>query len=84
MLICFPPRTGLPPSLNDPNDSDSDFEAEDEDDEDSNGLFFELFDLSHPHIFNVSLAEDFYRNDYPEEEDHDSEEETDTSGKVAG
>ncbi|TDL22223.1 hypothetical protein BD410DRAFT_840020 [Rickenella mellea] len=56
--------TGLPPSLNDPNDSDSDFEAEDEDDEDSN-------------------AEDFYRNDYPEEEDHDSEEETDTSGKVA-
>ena len=30
--------TGLPPSINDPNDSDSDVEIEDEADEDSNGV----------------------------------------------
>ncbi|KZT28825.1 hypothetical protein NEOLEDRAFT_1239333 [Neolentinus lepideus HHB14362 ss-1] len=50
---------GLPPSLNDPNESDSEPEPEDEDDEDSN-------------------AEDYYKNDYPDEEDSES----DASGKL--
>ncbi|TFK48708.1 hypothetical protein OE88DRAFT_1703791 [Heliocybe sulcata] len=45
---------GLPPSLNDPNESDSEPEPEDEDDEDSN-------------------AEDYYKNDYPDEEDSESD-----------
>lgn len=45
---------GLPPSLNDPNESDSDAEPEDEDDEDSN-------------------AEDYYKNDYPDEEESASD-----------
>ncbi len=60
-------RTGLPPSLTDPYDSDSDSEAEDEADEDSNGL---CNFLSYWRSWvDTSVAEEYYKNDYPDEEE---------------
>lgn len=67
LAISYPQlRTGLPPSINDPNDSDSDSEPEDEDDEDSNGNPNRL-GRYHQLIFSI-IAEDYYKNEYPEEE----------------
>ena len=78
-------RSGLPQSASGYLDSDSDDELDDEEDEDSNGKFgltldsLELVDLI------ASLAEDFYKNDYPDEEsdsdwDSFSDKDSDDSG----
>ncbi|KAH7925892.1 hypothetical protein BV22DRAFT_1119255 [Leucogyrophana mollusca] len=69
--------TGLPPSITDPYDSDSDFEEEDEADEDSNGWY--PFPPSLPHIIRVwtFTAEEYYKNDYPEDEGSDDSEGSD-------
>jgi hypothetical protein len=60
-------RSGLPPSITDPYDSVSDSEEEDEADEDSNGSLLAYFSyyVSNP----LSPAEEYYKNDYPEEDD---------------
>ena len=59
--------------------SDSDSEEEDEDDEDSNGLFMVfLLRCAATHLETWS-AEDWYKNDYPEEEES-SDGDSDSSG----
>ncbi|KAI0030269.1 hypothetical protein K488DRAFT_72333 [Vararia minispora EC-137] len=56
--------TGLPASFDDPFSSDEESEPEDEADEDS----------------NVTSAEEYYKNDYPDEESDDSGYDDDSSG----
>lgn len=73
-------RTGLPPSITDPNDSDSDTEPEDEADEDSNGS-----SPSHTFFFSslknkIYVEEEYYKNDYPDEEDPSDD--SDSSGAL--
>lgn len=60
-------RSGLPPSITDPYDSASDSEEEDEADEDSNGLYLSICTAGFSII--LSPAEEYYKNDYPEEDD---------------
>ena len=72
-------RTGLPPSFGDTYDSASDSEEEDEADEDSNGGPFLTF--NYPLSLNgLDIAEEYYKNDYPDEEDGDSQDSPDDSG----
>ncbi|KAG2115471.1 hypothetical protein DEU56DRAFT_761709 [Suillus clintonianus] len=63
---------GLPPSLDDPNSSDSESEEEDEADEDSNGIHVVWHEILH--LTQRFPAEEYYKNDYPDEDDsNDSE-----------
>lgn len=67
MIDC---STGLPPSFGDTYDSASDSEEEfDEADEDSNGKLMSFSIADHSETL---AAEEYYKNDYPEDED-DSE-----------
>jgi hypothetical protein len=66
-------RTGLPASFDDPDSSDDESELEDEADEDSNGtitLAFSANIIQCPSSTNP--AEEYYKNDYPEEDSDDS------------
>jgi hypothetical protein len=68
----YPYSTGLPED--DTYGSSDESDLEDEDDEDSNGMyavFIKLIRLcfaAHCHL-TMTLAEDWYKNDYPDEED---------------
>lgn len=75
-------RTGLPPSLNDPYGSDSDSEPEDEEDEDSNGINSLCLHFSGQLSDPASSAEDWYKNDYPEEEESDADDSEYGSGTL--
>lgn len=70
--------TGLPPSVNDPDDSDSESEPEDEDDEDSNAEDYykndypeEEDDLSDSDEFHEDSDYDDFLKDELDEEEHD-------------
>lgn len=66
-------RSGLPPEA-DGWDSDTDSEYEDEDDEDSNGKRDHNWYTQRSTNQTLPLiAEDWYTNDYPDEEESDEE-----------
>ncbi|KAG1880718.1 hypothetical protein C8R48DRAFT_172108 [Suillus tomentosus] len=66
---------GLPPSLDDPYSSDSDSEEEDNADEDSNGISVVWHQSLH--LMQYFPAEEYYKNDYPDEDDSDDSEGSD-------
>jgi hypothetical protein len=72
---------GLPPSVNDPDESDSESEAEDEDDEDSNGA---SFGQNRAHLNDEFLCftdENYYKNEYPDTEESESASGSEDSGE---
>jgi hypothetical protein len=66
-------RSGLPPSITDPYDSASESEEEDEADEDSNGSILTLFQIWILCLTVFLKAEEYYKNDYPDEDESFSE-----------
>jgi hypothetical protein len=59
--------------VNNPDDSDSESEPEDEDDEDSNGKKRPNYSLPYDwSVLSLGTAEDYYKNDYPDEESDNS------------